>query len=178
MTTPTNHQIREVLETVVCHLMTEDGDQVLVCSEPDGPEPGKYDSGNGWTFDLTEPFSDEFWGELCEISESAWPATGADLIATERDRQITAEGWTADHDAEHDCFELSAAARAYTRAAEATTFGPNCATFDGYRPGETTPSWPWASEWWKPSDDPIRNLVKAGALIAAEIDRLLLAATK
>ena len=33
--------------------------------------------------------------------------------------------------------------------------------------------WPWDMKWWKPSDeDPIRNLVKAGALIAAEIDRL------
>jgi hypothetical protein len=32
--------------------------------------------------------------------------------------------------------------------------------------------WPWDKEWWKPSDDPTRNLVKAGALIAAEIDRL------
>lgn len=27
-------------------------------------------------------------------------------------------------------------------------------------------------KWWKPSDDPIRNLVKVSALIAAEIDRL------
>ena len=27
-------------------------------------------------------------------------------------------------------------------------------------------------EWWKPSIDPVRNLAKAGALIAAEIDRL------
>jgi len=33
-------------------------------------------------------------------------------------------------------------------------------------------TWPWEASWWKPSDDPIRNLAKAGALIAAEIDRL------
>jgi len=33
-------------------------------------------------------------------------------------------------------------------------------------------TWPWEREAWKPSEDPIRNLVKAGALIAAEIDRL------
>jgi len=31
--------------------------------------------------------------------------------------------------------------------------------------------WPWGKEWWKPSDRR-RDLVKAGALIAAEIDRL------
>ncbi len=33
--------------------------------------------------------------------------------------------------------------------------------------------WPWGKSWWKPSDDPIRDLEKAGALIAAEIDRRL-----
>jgi hypothetical protein len=32
--------------------------------------------------------------------------------------------------------------------------------------------WPWDDEWYKPTPkDPIRQLVKAGALIAAEIDR-------
>ena len=37
-----------------------------------------------------------------------------------------------------------------------------------------TRRWPWDDEWWKPTpDDRIRELVKAGALIAAEIDRLL-----
>lgn len=33
--------------------------------------------------------------------------------------------------------------------------------------------WPWHPKWWKPTpDDRIRELAKAGALIAAEIDRL------
>jgi hypothetical protein len=33
--------------------------------------------------------------------------------------------------------------------------------------------WPWAERFWKPTpDDRVRELVKAGALIAAEIDRL------
>lgn len=31
--------------------------------------------------------------------------------------------------------------------------------------------WPWDADAWKPTQDPIRQLVKAGALIAAEIDR-------
>lgn len=38
--------------------------------------------------------------------------------------------------------------------------------------------WPWDESWWRPSDDPIRNLEKAGALIAAEIDRLQRAARR
>lgn len=37
---------------------------------------------------------------------------------------------------------------------------------------EAPDEWPWDVSWWKPSADPERNLVKAGALIAAEIDRL------
>lgn len=39
-------------------------------------------------------------------------------------------------------------------------------------PGPTY-DWPWARKWWKPSPDPIRNLVKAAALLMAEIDRLI-----
>ena len=31
--------------------------------------------------------------------------------------------------------------------------------------------WPWSAEWYKPGD-PVRTLTKAGALIAAELDRL------
>jgi hypothetical protein len=31
--------------------------------------------------------------------------------------------------------------------------------------------WPWSLSWWKPKGR-IRNLERAGALIAAEIDRL------
>jgi hypothetical protein len=45
---------------------------------------------------------------------------------------------------------------------------------EGDEAGKVRPcfDWPWSKKWWKPSSDPIRNLVKAGALIAAEIDRL------
>jgi hypothetical protein len=38
--------------------------------------------------------------------------------------------------------------------------------------GHPPDDWPWDWRFWKPSVDPIRDLVKAGALIAAEIDRL------
>ena len=36
--------------------------------------------------------------------------------------------------------------------------------------------WPWSDSWWKPKDRR-RDLVRAGALIAAEIERLDRAAT-
>jgi hypothetical protein len=38
--------------------------------------------------------------------------------------------------------------------------------------------WKFPMEMWKPTDDRIRNLVKAGAMIAAEIDRLQRKASK
>lgn len=58
------------------------------------------------------------------------------------------------------------AAIAYTKAADATWRGLP-AVYGVHPPGE----WPFP-DFWKQSEDPIRNLVKAGALIAAEIDRL------
>lgn len=92
--------------------------------------------------------------------------TGAELIAAERQRQMDVEGWTPEHDAEHHGGELVQAARAYA-AVHAT---PRALIDSGW--AAESVGWPWAAKHWKPSDDPIRNLVKAGALIAAEIDRL------
>lgn len=88
--------------------------------------------------------------------------TGVELIAAERERQIGL-GWQPSHDDEHTDMELSRAAGAYVFAAVLVNSGLN-----PNRP----PEWPWEPKWWKPSDDPIRNLTKAGALIAAEIDRI------
>lgn len=92
---------------------------------------------------------------------------GADLIAAERKRQVEQEGWSPQHDDEHDLAELLAAACCYA----GITLG--MIVEDNLGSAEPVPSlWRWHPDWWKPSDDPVRNLVKAGALIAAEIDRL------
>lgn len=89
---------------------------------------------------------------------------GIELIAAERERQVTGEGWTPEHDDLHTRGELSKAGGCY--AAEALR--PPGESRRRYSPY----GWPWASSWWKPTGDPIRDLAKAGALIAAEIDRL------
>lgn len=91
--------------------------------------------------------------------------TGVELIAAERRRQVEQEGWTTKHDDSHCEGEMIEGARAYLSAAFLAEVGR---TWHGDPP----PTWPWNQSSWKPSDDPIRNLVKAGALIAAEIDRL------
>jgi len=96
---------------------------------------------------------------------------GSELIAAERQRQVDAEGWTAAHDDGYVCAELVCAALGYGETAAMQIY--NCVDgFEG-KPDLGEPGWwPWLSEQWKPSTDPIPNLVKAGALIAAEIDRL------
>jgi hypothetical protein len=80
--------------------------------------------------------------------------TGIELIAAERKRQIEEEGFTAEREDRWRKSELAVAAVCYAR--------PSLARF-----------WPFDRSYWKPdSDDRIRELGKAGALIAAEIDRL------
>lgn len=79
---------------------------------------------------------------------------GAAMIAAERRRQIATEGWTADHDRQHVSGELVQAALYYA--------DPEAGVLD----------WPW-DNWPKTKgEDRVRDLVKAGALIAAEVDRL------
>lgn len=91
--------------------------------------------------------------------------TGIEIIAEERARQISPEGYTSDHDDGHQSGELGNAASCYLTAAYYQAHGA--------APLPMPPAaWPWAFRFWKPSADHIRNLAKAGALIAAEIDRL------
>ncbi|HBO1747695.1 TPA: hypothetical protein L4F86_002821 [Pseudomonas aeruginosa] len=80
-------------------------------------------------------------------------------VQAERHRQITAEGWTPEHDDKHNGGELADAAACYALWA------------GGINPGNWREFWPWAPEWLKHSE-PRRMLVKAGALILAEIERL------
>jgi len=94
--------------------------------------------------------------------------TGIELIAEERLRQVSEEGWTPEHDAEHVNGELADAAACY-----AATPDFRDELEEHTDEGLADLLWPWDASWWKPSpDDRVRELVKAGALIAAEIDRL------
>jgi hypothetical protein len=91
--------------------------------------------------------------------------TGVQIIAEERQRQIAVEGWTPEHDAEHTQGELAKAAGCYALAEDARRQHSD--------DSEPFIMWPWEASWWKPSQtDRIKELAKAGALIAAEIDRL------
>lgn len=85
-----------------------------------------------------------------------------ELIARERRRQVFEENFTPQHDRGH----LTESALARASACYALPEGMR-GLVDGI--------WPFDFEWWKPTpDDRIRELVKAGGLVAAEIDARLL----
>ncbi|HFK2233845.1 TPA: hypothetical protein ACGXEV_000593 [Pseudomonas aeruginosa] len=85
-------------------------------------------------------------------------------VQAERRRQITAEGWTPEHDDEHDNGEMARAAACYALAGSSA---PN----DGTAALLVSLAWPWDQQWWKPTSAR-RDLVKACALALAEIERL------
>lgn len=85
-------------------------------------------------------------------------------VLAERQRQIEREGWTAQHDDAHQPGELAAAAGRYViNGAACLGVQPPCLDFGA--------NWPWHPSWWKPTT-PRRDLVKAAALLLAEIERI------
>lgn len=99
-------------------------------------------------------------------------STALEDIAAERRRQIEAEGMETVYDDKYLHAELTSAALNYaTAAALAMKLGGK--SFDGTPPLSTWlgVAWPWELSWWKPGGVR-RMLVKAGALIVAEIERI------
>ncbi len=106
---------------------------------------------------------------------SVWPDGSEALedLWRERQRQMDGDGFSAARDDAHDKGELAGAAACYA--------------LNACRPGSQDVAaavsaamraiWPWAPYWWKPGDRR-HDLVKAGALILAEIERLDRAAAK
>lgn len=108
---------------------------------------------------------------------------GVKMIAQERQRQIDVEKWDLSHDADYSQGELIGAAGCYIANALSKHL-------EGYRQTNQSPlakfqvyyndkktgwgdGWPWNKKWDKrKKHDKLRSLVIAGALIAAEIDRL------
>lgn len=91
-----------------------------------------------------------------------------DVIA-ERLRQQEKEGWSPEHDNAHKNGELAGAAACYVlHGLDAKIQNIQL----GHRVVQLARDlWPWGMFWWKPTDRR-RDLVKAAALIIAEIERL------
>ena len=88
--------------------------------------------------------------------------TGTDLIAAERERQITEKGYDAAHDA-GAAGGLIAASASYAWSANAPLL---------WTAGRPPAGWPWAPEAWRPTGTASGDLIKAGALAAAALDSL------
>lgn len=87
-------------------------------------------------------------------------------VQAERRRQVETEGFDASHDNMATKGQIARAAGCY--ALHAGGIGTDWPT--GIRNGSAL-FWPWDEEWWKPKP-PRENLVRAGAMIIAEIERL------
>lgn len=133
-----------------------------------------------WTEDETGKKLLEYEGD--EILQ-VWPlytappvqvpelSLAAQDVLAERRRQVESEGWMPEHDDQHEYGQMASAAACYALTAS------------GDREIRLSHSltlsiaWPWDKDWWKPTT-PRRNLIKAGALILAEIERIDRASTK
>lgn len=96
---------------------------------------------------------------------TAFQTIGTELVKEERQRQVKEEGFDFDHDRLHPQGTLIRAAHCYHCYAMAQLEG------EAIEENKLLSLWPFGLEWWNPSNDPVRNMVKAAALIAAEIDR-------
>ncbi|WP_254612281.1 ead/Ea22-like family protein [Citrobacter werkmanii] len=94
---------------------------------------------------------------IAELEARSFNPAILDVIA-ERQRQQSVEGWTPEHDNAYQNSELADAAACYA--------------IHAHNQGFSTPAhWPWSPDWWKQSGAR-RDLIKAGALILAEIERI------
>ena len=86
--------------------------------------------------------------------------TGIDLIAEERAEQLNKHKWSAEHDKEHEEGQLKMAAMYALQPYPNEQIGIRC--YGG---------WDWFTEKMDNKTE-LQRLVVAGALIAAEIDRI------
>ena len=103
----------------------------------------------------------ELEAEIAQLREPLASQAAVDVLA-ERRRQQAGEGWTHERDDTYTDGELARAASAYAAASTYYHADPYAAVLS---------IWPWSRGWLKPTT-PRRDLVKAGALILAEIERL------
>ncbi|MBW2958071.1 hypothetical protein [Hafnia phage yong2] len=121
------------------------------------------------TISITELAADAAKLLSAQPVSNPYKSAANDIIA-ERQRQIIEEGWTPERDDSYSCGELAGAAACYARYTNARGWVFPTNPTDYQSAGEPL-DWPWDAEWWKPSN-PRRDLVKAGALILAEIERM------
>lgn len=140
-------------------------DFFFICAKrPDGSDADLCLTGNGPTSAINTQYiiaanPEVIRALLRERDELAAMSDAARDVIAERARQMSVEGWTPEHDDEHADESLAIAAVCYVLFGDS----PNS-------PNHPPSAWPWAAEWWKPKDHR-RNLVRATALLIAELER-------
>lgn len=109
--------------------------------------------------------------ELASIVGDLYPTLSVvEEIYKERRRQVGEEGYDASHDDGHPG-EMALAAACYAFVAGGHGCGTD-AVYPAMYPVNCPPSlWPWSGNAWKPKSRR-RDLIRAAALIVAEIERL------
>jgi len=142
------------------------------CSEVDRTLDEYREEGEGWP-DTADSIAAFVAVPICVVEEVTDDDGGLEYdhrdvnagllaIIEERQRQI-AKGWTPTHDALHDAGEIARAA--LVKLAIAALGGEVAQEIVGGL-------WPWEHTFGGDTSDPRKLLAEAGALIAAELDRL------
>ncbi len=92
------------------------------------------------------------------MSNTNFAELAINAVGAERDRQVNDLGFDDHHDNAHTKGELASAASCYSALAG--------------NPRAQSTAWPFGQENFKPSNDKLIDLAKAGALILAEIERV------
>lgn len=104
------------------------------------------------------------------VGEGKWTTAAAIDVMAERRRQIEVEEWTPEHDDGYDSGELAGAASCYAAHVNGRQWiFPDRP--DDYQDEPAPDYWPWDADWWKPKS-PREDLVRAAAMLLAEIERL------
>ncbi len=146
--------------------------EALAYREAESKPVGSFHIFNGKVEGTTDFIADGKWpidyGELVVYASPVLGQTPAltDVIA-ERQRQISVEGRTLERDDNYKDGSMAVAAACYARLGGMW----NDSWQVPYTAIDMPCNWPWPYEWWKLTN-PRRDLVKAAALILAEIERL------
>lgn len=105
---------------------------------------------------------------MTKVTIKIEPSQAINDVLVERVRQLSEEGFDAKHDDQHTDGELSRAAACYAMGAVETMTGREPMTWDD---DFLSALWPWDRSWWK-SKTARKDLVRAAALILAELERI------
>lgn len=142
--------------------------------------------GRGYTFqnkkwdETKHGFEDDMLNMAWEMWSSAKHSIKAQAVPerlaikdviNERQRQVNQEFYSIENDDEYKENELVRAAACYTNNVVSRGWTYSESDLETYQSEEAPDFWPWDLDFWKPKS-PRKDLVRAAALLIAEIERI------